>query len=146
MRKLRFRFRLFRLAGGAGVGIGGGVGALGGAGDASVPSGVMGGGVVDGASESVANVRSGDSSGADWCDMRGATNSSPLRMDLASMEGSFVVCWLCWSCLRSMVRLASTASSRGQKMCLCSLLAQTEQILVGMMQLRIWWLLPCVRQ
>jgi len=146
MRKLRFRFRLFRLAGVAAVGVGGGVGALGGAGDASMPSGVMGGGVIVGASESVANVCSGDSSSADWCNMRGATNSSPLRMDLASVEGSFVICWLCWSCLRCMVRLASTASSSGQKMCLCSLLAQTEQILVSMMRLRIWWLLPCVWQ
>jgi len=47
----------------------GGVGALGGAGIASIPSGVIGGGFVVGANESVANVSSGDGSGADWCDM-----------------------------------------------------------------------------
>jgi len=139
-RKLRFRFQLFRLAGVAGVGVGhgSGVGALGGVSNASIPSGVMGSGVEVGASESFANVISDDGSGADWCDVQGAANSSTLRMDLASVECSFVECWLCGSCLRSMVRLASTASSSRPKICWCLLLPPTKQILVGMMRLRIW--------
>jgi len=67
--KLWFSFRFLRLAGEASGGVDGGVGAPSGAGDTSIPSGVIGGGVVVGASESVANVSSVDGSGADWCDM-----------------------------------------------------------------------------